>query len=236
MSIDSFRKQVDQENAKHREFLQQTHDFTLNSLQTGLKHVFEQITQFNAISLKSYEELSVQPGSQSLPQGNGEISYIKDTWGTRLVVGKGEILLICVLSCFLYENTKETQLLDIVEYLFLPPCGGTSRCCLGWANVWVVHYWSKRLRTCITCSLYTGEEMWIDVQFIMCSCMVHGWLDKDVPFLRIVRFQSCIQFEYWMEKSWKLQSWSDKSLLPVGSLCQRTHGVKSKSQGRLLGI
>jgi len=79
MSIDSFRKQVDQENAKHREFLQQTHDFTLNSLQTGLKHVFEQITQFNAISLKSYEELSVQPGSQSLPQGNGEISYIKDT-------------------------------------------------------------------------------------------------------------------------------------------------------------
>lgn len=78
-SIDSFRRQVEQENTKHREFLQETHDFTLNSLRTSLKNVFEQITQFTAISLKSYEELSVQPGSQSLPQGNGEISYIKDT-------------------------------------------------------------------------------------------------------------------------------------------------------------
>lgn len=78
-SIDSFRRQVEQENTKHREFLQQTHDFTLNSLRTGLKNVFEQITQFAAISLKSYEEISVQARSQSLPQGNGEISYIKDT-------------------------------------------------------------------------------------------------------------------------------------------------------------
>lgn len=79
MSIDSFRKQVEQENAKHREFLQETHNFTLNSLSTGLKHVFEEMTQFTAISLKSYEELSVQSGNESLHQGNGEISYIKDT-------------------------------------------------------------------------------------------------------------------------------------------------------------
>lgn len=79
MSIDSFRKQVEQENAKHREFLQRTHDFTLNSISIGLKDVFEELTQFTAISLKSYEELSVQSGNESLHQGNGEISYIKDT-------------------------------------------------------------------------------------------------------------------------------------------------------------
>ncbi|KAH9307829.1 hypothetical protein KI387_035740, partial [Taxus chinensis] len=70
--IDSLRKQVEQENAKHHNAMQETRNITLNSLQTDLKHVFEAMKEFTAFSLKTYEELSVYGGRENFSQVNGE--------------------------------------------------------------------------------------------------------------------------------------------------------------------
>lgn len=57
MSIDSFRKRVEEEKARHQKVLKETQNATLNVLQTGLTLTFEALTAFGTASLKIYKEL-----------------------------------------------------------------------------------------------------------------------------------------------------------------------------------
>lgn len=57
MSIDSFRKRVEEEKARHQKVLKETQNATLNVLQTGLTLTFEALTAFATASLKTYKEL-----------------------------------------------------------------------------------------------------------------------------------------------------------------------------------
>jgi len=78
MSIDSFRKKVEEETAKHKKFMQQTHHATLSTLQTGLIFIFGALTEFAADSVQTYEELCTHNEREKLTYENGNVQHIKD--------------------------------------------------------------------------------------------------------------------------------------------------------------
>lgn len=78
MSIDSFRKKVEEETAKHQKFMQQTHHATLSTLQTGLIFIFGSLTEFASDSVKTYEKLCTHNEREKLAYENGNVQHIKD--------------------------------------------------------------------------------------------------------------------------------------------------------------
>lgn len=78
MSIDSFRKRVEEETAKHQKFMQQTHHATLNTLKTGLIIIFESLADFAAESVETYEKLYKHNEREKLTYENGNVQHIKD--------------------------------------------------------------------------------------------------------------------------------------------------------------
>lgn len=57
MSIESFRKRVEEEKEKHKITIHQTQDATLTTLQNGLAFTLEALTKFASDSVEEYEQL-----------------------------------------------------------------------------------------------------------------------------------------------------------------------------------
>ncbi|KAH9294252.1 hypothetical protein KI387_035772 [Taxus chinensis] len=75
MSIDSFRKKVEEEKVKHHKAMQHTHHKTLNTLQTGLTFIFEALGDFAAGSLTTYEQLYSYSERPKLTYENGGMAH-----------------------------------------------------------------------------------------------------------------------------------------------------------------
>ncbi|XP_057837250.1 protein ALTERED PHOSPHATE STARVATION RESPONSE 1 [Cryptomeria japonica] len=57
VSIESFRKRVEEEKERHKKIIHETQDATLKTLQTGLALTLEALTQFASASVQEYEQL-----------------------------------------------------------------------------------------------------------------------------------------------------------------------------------
>ncbi|GLJ24502.1 hypothetical protein SUGI_0468090 [Cryptomeria japonica] len=78
MSIDSFRKKVEEEKVKHHKAMEHTHHQTLNTLQTGLTFIFEALTEFSAGSMTTYEQLYTYSERPKLTYENGGMPHVRD--------------------------------------------------------------------------------------------------------------------------------------------------------------
>lgn len=57
LSIESFRKRVEEEKERHQNIIHKTQDATLTTLQTGLEFTLKALTQFASASVEEYEQL-----------------------------------------------------------------------------------------------------------------------------------------------------------------------------------
>eukprot|EP00252_Welwitschia_mirabilis_P026852 TRINITY_DN8969_c0_g1_i1.p1 TRINITY_DN8969_c0_g1~~TRINITY_DN8969_c0_g1_i1.p1 ORF type:complete len:263 (-),score=66.13 TRINITY_DN8969_c0_g1_i1:535-1323(-) len=73
-TLDSSGKFVEQENTKHEKLGEEGHDWTFNDFQSGLKNVFEALTEFTAASLKVYEDIRKHCREENICLGKDEIS------------------------------------------------------------------------------------------------------------------------------------------------------------------
>ncbi|TVU10220.1 hypothetical protein EJB05_43734 [Eragrostis curvula] len=62
--INTLRKKVEAEKAKHHACMRDTHDVTLNGFKIGLASIFESLTEFSKDSVKLYEDLLTQAGAK----------------------------------------------------------------------------------------------------------------------------------------------------------------------------
>eukprot|EP00252_Welwitschia_mirabilis_P005644 TRINITY_DN1614_c0_g1_i1.p1 TRINITY_DN1614_c0_g1~~TRINITY_DN1614_c0_g1_i1.p1 ORF type:complete len:569 (-),score=162.26 TRINITY_DN1614_c0_g1_i1:506-2008(-) len=77
-SVDSFRQQVDEEKTKHLKAMEETRHATLRTLHRGLKSIFEALTKFASLSLKSYDELCEYDKFDGSICGNSNLPHLKD--------------------------------------------------------------------------------------------------------------------------------------------------------------
>eukprot|EP01018_Ginkgo_biloba_P038261 Gb_01964 [translate_table: standard] len=76
MSVDSFRKRVEEEKARHHKVIQETHNSTLSSLQKGLASIFESLTRYASESVHMYENLDMNGGNAQFPYENSKMLHI----------------------------------------------------------------------------------------------------------------------------------------------------------------
>jgi hypothetical protein len=62
--LNTLRRRVEAEKAKHHVCMQDTHDVTLNGFKIGLASLFESVTEFAKDSVKLYEDLITQAGTK----------------------------------------------------------------------------------------------------------------------------------------------------------------------------
>ncbi|GJN40590.1 hypothetical protein PR202_gb29828 [Eleusine coracana subsp. coracana] len=62
--LNTLRKRVEAEKAKHHACMRDTHDVTLNGFKIGLASIFESLTEFSKDAVKLYEELLTQAGAK----------------------------------------------------------------------------------------------------------------------------------------------------------------------------
>lgn len=62
MALETMKKRLEEERAKHHEIVKQVQDFATSSLQQGLAPVFEALGSYTLETLKAYEELRIQIG------------------------------------------------------------------------------------------------------------------------------------------------------------------------------
>ncbi|KAF9611241.1 hypothetical protein IFM89_028311 [Coptis chinensis] len=60
VDLDSMRKRLEEEKAKHKEAVQQVHEAASSSLQGGLIPIFESLRNFTSDTLKAYEHVRIQ--------------------------------------------------------------------------------------------------------------------------------------------------------------------------------
>lgn len=68
IALDSLKKRLEEETAKHQEIIKHVQEAASSSLQTGLVPIFEALGDFTSEALKAYEELRI-------PNDNGERSH-----------------------------------------------------------------------------------------------------------------------------------------------------------------
>jgi hypothetical protein len=62
--LNTLRRRVEAEKAKHHACMQDTHDVTLNGFKIGLASIFESLTEFVKDSVNLYEDLLTQAGAK----------------------------------------------------------------------------------------------------------------------------------------------------------------------------
>nr|DAD46712.1 TPA_asm: hypothetical protein HUJ06_016649 [Nelumbo nucifera] len=75
--LNTFRKRLDGEKAKHHNCMQETQRITLNGFQTGFSSIFESLAEFSKASLRMYDELVTQGARAEVGDGCENTSYLE---------------------------------------------------------------------------------------------------------------------------------------------------------------
>ncbi|KAL6846049.1 hypothetical protein ACP4OV_023497 [Aristida adscensionis] len=75
--LNTLRKKVEAEKAKHHACMRDTHDVTLNGFKIGLASIFESLAEFSKDSVKLYEDLLAQAAPKASEKATEKLPYVE---------------------------------------------------------------------------------------------------------------------------------------------------------------